>query len=336
MEMGEKKILERDQFTIRPYQKTDRNSVLEMWSWVFGKQLSESLWRWKYDENPYGHNIMLSVLNSGEILAFFGGFPCPANWDGKQINMLQPLDVMSHPDYRGGGFFIRTVNAFIDTYTGAKATPLLYGFPGKQHFDIGEKYLQYQRINDGAVYLVAEFDNAGNTANHFAKEPAGVFAVKQVDGAFDRLWEQCRPYYPLAVKRDRRFLQWRFLQHPQKNYEIWGYYSKQDWDLNGYAAITIEDDGRAVIVDWLSIPEKELTGLFLTELMRIFNWRGISKLVTWFPSGCEFVDMFTASGFSIQPEPIGFIPTARSFSEELPIQWVLDNIYYTMADGDLF
>ena len=39
--------------------------------------------------------------------------------------------------------------------------------------------------------------------------------------------------------------------------------------------------------------------------------------------------------FAQAPEPLGIVPTARSFDVNLEIPWVSDNLYYTMADADL-
>lgn len=333
MAMGETQTVEKEKFTIRPYEDSDQTAVLALWADVFGKELPESLWRWKYSENPYGHRIMLSVKPSGEILAFFGGIPYLSNWDGRKIEMLQLMDIMSHPWYRGGGFFVRTVLAFIETYTGMDASPLLYGFPGRQHFDIGEKYLQYRHIKEGAVYLEADLSDRPADSGPY---PVEASPVRYADEVFDRLWEQCRPYYPLAVIRDRRFVKWRFFDHPQREYEIWGCYDAPGRELKGYAAVTMDEENRPVIADWLCVPEKQRVAGFLAGLMSAYQQRGKTRLITWLPSGCGFTEMFVSAGFCLQPEPIGFIPTARSFARELSIEWVLDHIYYTMADGDLF
>jgi hypothetical protein len=36
------------------------------------------------------------------------------------------------------------------------------------------------------------------------------------------------------------------------------------------------------------------------------------------------------------PEPLGIIPTGRVFLSSLSFDWASKNIYYSMADGDLF
>jgi len=41
-------------------------------------------------------------------------------------------------------------------------------------------------------------------------------------------------------------------------------------------------------------------------------------------------------GFQAIPEPIGIIPTGRSFSSGLDWTWASNNFFYTMGDGDLF
>ncbi|MFP4087436.1 MAG: GNAT family N-acetyltransferase, partial [Desulfobacteraceae bacterium] len=124
-------------FRVRPYRSDDEAGVLSLWEAAFGKELSPSLWRWKYLKNPYPVQIGVAVDDDERVLVLYGGIPYRANWNGNQVSMTHLMDIMSHPDCRGSGLFVKTGAAFFDLFAGPERTLFYYGFPGKYHFDIG-------------------------------------------------------------------------------------------------------------------------------------------------------------------------------------------------------
>ena len=319
-----------EHFTIRPYLPEDKPGILSLWKAAFHKDLSESLWQWKYFENPYERCMLVCVNDAGDPVVMYGGIPYRANFDGKSTEIIQLMDIMSHPDYRKTGLFIRTGNAFYDAFCGSTKAALLYGFPGQYHFDIGKKYLSYQRLVEDIAYLRAETRTLADRAS----QPFGVIeSVGAVNETFDRIWENCRNHYPFSIVRDSAFLHWRFLKHPLKSYEIWGYRAVQQHDLQAYVVLSIQRD-KAVLVDMLSPSQGvDLTHLFC-KLGKMLADRGVALLDTWLPGNHFLAKGAEASGFSRYSEPTGIIPTVRLFEPSL--QWVSDHIYYSMGDGDIF
>ena len=323
-------IRDPEHFEIRPYLPEDKQGILSLWKAAFHKDLSEPLWQWKYFENPYERCMLVCVNDAGNPVVMYGGIPYRANFDGKATEIIQLMDIMSHPDYRKTGLFIRTGNAFYDAFCGPAKSALLYGFPGQYHFDIGNKYLSYQRLYEDVAYLRAETRILADRAG----QSSGVIeSVNEVNEKFDRIWENCRQNYPFSIMRDAAFLTWRFLKHPLKSYEIWGYRTVQQHDLLAYVVLSIQSD-KAILVDMLAPPYGiDLTHLFCT-LGEMLADRGVALLDTWLPGNHFLTKGALASGFSQFPEPTGIIPTVRLFEPSL--QWVSNHIYYTMGDGDLF
>jgi len=63
--------------------------------------------------------------------------------------------------------------------------------------------------------------------------------------------------------------------------------------------------------------------------------RDIEHIETWLPGGHFLTTGLLDAGWTREPEPLGIVPTARSFDPELTIPWVSENFFYTMADSDL-
>jgi hypothetical protein len=323
--------MDRGSFVIRPYQPEDEGRVLSLWKTAFHKEMPESLWHWKYSENPFGYRILLCVNDAGDPVVMYGGIPYQANWKGKLVEITNLMDIMSHPDYRKTGLFIQTGNAFFDTFCGPDKSVLLYGFPGKYHFEIGQKYMAYRKLTADVVYLSAEPDRLTQSIT----QPSGCMEpVTDIDDAFDRLWDISHSGYPLSIIRDASFLRWRYGSHPLKHYEIWKYLTRQHGAMEAYAVLSIAGS-KAVLSDILA----PLSGVNLSNIFgvlgKMLSDRGISTLETWLPGGHFMTHAALSSGFNSYSEPTGIIPTVRLFDPSLEFEWVCDHLYYSMADGDL-
>lgn len=319
-------------FVVRPYDDGDEAGVLSLWQAAFGKEISRNLWRWKYLENPYPVQIALAVGEDGRTLVMYGGIPYRANWEGKTVTITHLMDIMSHPDCRGSGLFVKTGMAFFDLFAGPDSTLFYYGFPGPYHFEIGKKYLEYRDLQGGAAFLSAR---PGALARRMRRWPSGqIERVTAVDETIDRLWRRSAEHYPLAVARDAAFFRWRFFEHPLRRYEVWGYRSLFLRDWKAYAVFVI-DGNKARIVDILCPPSEKVVWGLLAMLGHELEERGIEEMEVWLPQHHFLTRLAASAGFRRSQEPLGFVPTGRSFHPELSLDWASRHLYYTMADGDL-
>ncbi len=322
---------ERGRFLIRSYRPEDEAGVLSLWKAAFEKEISPALWRWKYLENPYNLQIALCVNEDGTILVMYGGIPYRTNWKGKTVCVTHLADIMSHPVCRGTGLFVRAGAAFFDLFAGPEATIFYYGFPGKFHFDIGEKYLEYTALKGGVGFLTARTAHLASRVTRFGGQ---IEQISDIDNSFDRLWKRCRDNYPFALVRDADFLRWRFFKHPLRKYELWGYRSYFKKGLKAYAVFAIEGE-KARMVDLFGPPSEKTVTAFLTRLGAQFAERGIERVETWLPGNHFLTRAAISAGFKPLEEPLGIILTGRSFHPALSLEWASANIYYSMADGDL-
>ena len=324
-------------FFIRPYEAEDEGGVLNLWEAAFGKSMSRGLFRWKWLANPYGHQIMLCVDEKGTPVAMYSGIPLRANWRGETVRFTHLMDHNSHPAYRnvlGGrtGIFVRTANAFFERFGGPHASIFIYGFPGKRHFFLGEKTLHYVPLRGGLAFLSAR---SSDTTFRMRAFRGKIERIDSALGDFDPLSEACRTIFPFSVLRDAAFLSWRFLKHPERKYEIWVYRSFMGRSLKAYAVLFHEPES-SCIVDLFSSDGDVRFADFIARLMSAMAENGVRQLKTWLPPEHFMTKGLASGGFRIGPEPIGFIPGGRTFHEALDMDQVSNQIFYTMADGDLF
>lgn len=317
-------------FTIRPYCDADEESVLALWESAFEKPLPISIWRWKYADNPYGKKIYLCVRDDGLPVVLYGGIPYHSSWKGEKSTIAQLMDVMAHPDYRGW-LYIKTAKAYFDSCRNNQNPAFLYGLPGERAYVIGKKLLKYRKLGDGLLFLRSAPGAIKGKRNHWGRR---IDLISTGDRRINGLWKRCEGDYPFSVIRDTRFVDWRFGRNPVNNYEIWGYLSRWSNRLLAYAACRHE--GRVtLIVDFFSVVDTDAIADFLGKLSAELKERKMEIVETWLPYNHIMTKGFMGSGFEVHPEPFGFIPVGRSFHPDLTLEWVNENIYYTMADGDL-
>jgi hypothetical protein len=317
-------------FTARPYRADDEERVLELWRLAFGKPLEPEIWRWKYAENPFGSRILLCLDERGEApVVMYSGVPLRANWNGRQVEIVQLMDIMSDPDYRKTGLFVKTAEAYFDRFAGGDSV-LYYGIPGRYHFEIGARYLAYSGLESGVAFYQGNVRKIGDLFVAGGR----VRAEEHPGRDCDALWQRLSEFYPLAAVRDRAFLRWRFFNHPRRRYTLYSYRTGLFGRLRAWAVVATEER-TARIADLLLPPNVELGAAFLTRLARVLRLRGVERIETWVPGSHFAAETLAGAGLEQSAEPLGIIPTARSFDGDLGIPWVSDTLYYTMADADL-
>jgi hypothetical protein len=81
--------------------------------------------------------------------------------------------------------------------------------------------------------------------------------IKRFDGAVDQIWETAKSAYPVVVRRDSRFLNWRFADFPQRGRYRLFYFSKAGTPV-GYAVLRVGEHHGAkagYIVDFFCEPK---------------------------------------------------------------------------------
>jgi len=332
MEMGKTIVSGDETLTIQEYDpQKDEELVLSLWEAAFQNQIKASLWQWKYIDNPYDTTIILCKNTRGEPVVFYGGIPFASTCHGRSVKMIHLSDIMSHPDYRGSGVFIHTANAYFDTFGNRDDVAVMYGFPGKYHFDIGVKYLQYSHLGKGAAFLTGKVD----MIKKMTPSPGTLTRAHEANEDFDNLWQTLKKVYPFTVVRDKAYLKWRFFNHPAKNYEIWCLENRGKNNYCGYMVLNLEGE-KAIIVDMLLPDSKNLVADMAGSVALMMEKRGFTTMETWLPETHFLVTLLKSAGFEQNPEPIGIIPTIRLFDKELDLADSGRDFYYTMGDGDLF
>jgi hypothetical protein len=324
-----------DPFVLRSYRAGDEAAILELFPACFHVARSEDHWRWKYRENPWGSlKISMAFSPEGELAAHYASYPVPF-WrrDRGTTLALQMGDTMTSPAFRRAGagrsgLLVRTVRHFFALhrdgthgfYYGFNTGPIqrfcLWCIGGSQISDVG--------------YWIRSLETAPGW------DPGGyrVERFTEVGPAWDRFFERAAPHYGFLVRRDARWLDWRYLRCPDADFVL---LAARRWGrLAGWCVFRRRED-RLVWGDALFHPRHAgAAEPILAAALEVPELAGARRLEAWFPDRPGWWrQRLPALGLAEETHPDGLGMVALADADGDAID-KLGELYYTMGDGDLF
>lgn len=331
--------------TIRPYRAGDEHGILATFNLVFREVCGPGFvdrtlaqWRWQYLQNPWGQRISLAVAPDGTIVSQYAGVPILADTPAGPQTFVHCVDSMTHPEWRAGlkrpGIFVITGLPF-SAHSRRIGDAVLYGFPVDAAFRIGSRYLEYHflRVID---FLIRDV-GAG-----FIDPPADVRLerVTAIPPDIGGLYEVVRAEKRVLLRRDYRYLDWRYVQNPSHaEYELWT--ARRDGKLVGFLVLKpgggLAPDA-ATIADWLA---GETDAGAAQALLHVASRRAAEerkvRLMTVVPEWSAEWRTFERHGFVRTPSSnwlerrLVYLLTNPSLSEPvLQADW-----WYMLGDSDL-
>lgn len=211
-------------------------------------------------------------LVTDKVAAVYAVFPVDFKIGNQKYLGCQSLDTMTDVDYRGKGLFVKLA---ADVYQKAHADglKLVYGFPNGSSIHGFVKKLTWQ-VLDPVPFLIKPLNSSyftkkikplawlpnvkiafsGKKNSHIRIENKNEFPLE-----VNRIWERFSKNIQVAVCRDKTYLDWRYLQKPDEDYQILHAYT----DDNKYIGLMVysikeKHGGKiAYVMEYLFDPEFE-------------------------------------------------------------------------------
>ncbi len=227
------------QWNIVKYEPKYRNEVLQLMDFVQNHRTIPEEFIWWFENNPTKDlNIYLAVYNDKII-----GMSCHNTFkmliDGKEQIVTFPLNVITHPDYRGQGIFSKLELAneehakkmgflFMLSFPNAVSTPIFLNRLGWKKIEPSLLYfrpLKCDALTKKSKYLTWALpaiklnllffrdtclDNYG-----LSTEEATEFGIWT-----DEIYEANKDLLSNCIVRSKEYLNWRFIQDPNKKYTL--------------------------------------------------------------------------------------------------------------------
>ncbi|MBK8098335.1 MAG: hypothetical protein IPK26_14590 [Planctomycetes bacterium] len=330
---------------IRPYRPGDEAAILRTFNLVFREVCGPDFvdrtlaqWRWQYLDNPHGHRMSLAVAPDGTIVSQYAGVPMVADTPFGERTFVHCVDSMTHPAWRAGlkrpGVFVVTGWPF-SAHARRIGDAVLYGFPVDTAFRIGTRYLEYHFLR-GIDYLIRD------ASAPLPPPPTAVTCerVAAIPPDIGSLYATIAGEKRLALRRDYRYLDWRYVQNPARaDYELWT--ARRRGRLCGFVVLkpgqALIPDG-ATIADWM-VPEGDAEAIDAVVQVAVqrAQQQGRNNVLAVFPEWSTEWAALVQRGFIKTPSAnwlerrlVYLITGSPLTPETLAAQW-----WYTLGDSDL-
>lgn len=334
-------------YTIRAYEPGDEHGILALFNQVFAEDdpafepRTLEQWRWLYERNPAGRQIVVAVEDGGRIVAQYACLPARAQVGDEVVIAGQGIDSMVHADYRRGlrreGAFLRTARAYFATMGRWPTCGFGYGFPNRKAYGIGVRIIGYVPVVKPVPALHRNFFEAADD-DAVGRAHAGAAEVEELarfGPEADELWERLRPRFPLALVRDAAYLRWRYDDCPWLAYRRFAvrdrggrlralFVTRSNWQRLPIQAL----------VDYLGEPEDAASlALALRTVTRLARAAGQARVEAWLPERSPLFAHALASGF--KSEPCQYVLCTMIYRDRPTIDEARERWYYTIGDSDV-
>jgi hypothetical protein len=197
-------------------------------------------WDWRFARNPCADPAFPPALvleHDGEIVGHLSCMPVRVNVRGAAVTGFWSGEWVTHPS-RGRGFGHLLVRSVMAIPAIGLATPNDAAYPALKQLGWSDLCRLENRVRiarpdrvlartlgEGAFGRAAALA-ARAAARSLAPGPragdarVAIVPLRRFDERFDGLWRRVAPSYSAAVIRDSRFLNWRYVEIPDREYGI--------------------------------------------------------------------------------------------------------------------
>lgn len=312
---------------------------------------------WQFLDNPINKQFVDIAIDTEKNKTAGIYAISPVNFKiNNEIHLgSQSLDTITDKDYRGQGLFINLAN---NVYDKAKEenVKLVYGFPNGKSIHGFKKKLDWV-ILDPLPFLIKPLKSKYFTKNisflkflpdikigfHRKKksEDFKLISKSEFPDEVNKIWEIFSQNISVAVQRDKKYLDWRYLEKPNENYKIIHCYSK-DEEYIGYIVYAIKEKhgGKIgyIMEHVYNLNYKYAGGLLLNKAVSEIKSQDADCILSWcLEHSPNYID-FRKELFFNMPEkirPIELHFGARSFDENLKeLVSNRKNWYLSYSDSD--
>ena len=324
---------------IRPYRPGDERAILDLFRRVFGVDRSLEHWRWKFLENPAGLYVRVVETPSGELIGHYGALPVLMKWGDRNLILTQIIDVMVDLRFRRGlkrpGLFALLSESSIASIGTPGRASGGYGFPTPDHLRIGRRASGYVSLHP--VQTLVKDLNSPNASRGKRTWLVTVEEVARFGVEMDLLWQRCQGALSVAIVRDARYMNWRYVDCPDATYTKVVARGRFGKGVAGVAVLRlgVADRRIACLVDWL-VPAAatSVANALVARCETVARDAGMTELNAWFPPDAWPRRLLLEGGYRLEPTMYEFV--ALSTSPEVSVEWARERWYYTMGDSDIY
>ena len=322
--------------SFRADDEADERAILDLFNRSFPHSpRSAEHFRWKYRDNPFGAGrISLTFDSDGRLVGHYSGYSVPFRFDGKDVIAHQIGDTMTDPAVRHIGrgptsVLGRTALHFYETFCEDQVA-FNYGFNVANIQKFSLRFLRSDRVEPVSYRVRAPLPRMGRLERW--SRGYRFELVNETNEEWDELFARASGGYRFLVRRDARYVRWRYLQCPDVQYFV---VAARKWrQLVGWIAFRIVED-RFIWGDALFHPA--FSDAVEITLRHVVPSYPAGVIEAWFPPRPAWLDAaLREAGFETRQQPQDLSVMCVPFMLPEAVSRMRDSLYYTWGDSDLF
>lgn len=317
------------QIDYRPYMAGDEHAILALFAESFsGRTMTRDYWTWRFRDNPTGQILIELAWHREKLVAHYAVSPVRMSVGGEDSLCGLSVTTMTHPDYRGRGLFPILADRLYRRMAQIGYT-MVWGFPNKNSREGFMNKLGWRDICEIPMLAIDLKD-----MRYGLESFTGIEEPMDFDERFSDLWNSISGRHAIVVKRDLKYLRWRFGSHPENKYNL---VCRTDArGLLGYAVWKLYEQREIEIVDLITADDESVGTSLVKAVLGIGLRLEVESVRMWLPRHNAVRANLENIGFRERPPWIYFgarllnsLPRGQDFFSES--SW-----HYSMSDSDVF
>ncbi len=338
------------------YRSEDQRATQLLYRRVFGQDSAEASrlrWEWQYLRNPNvpASGPLIWVAREGQtIVGQYATIPVALSVNGREIDAAWGTDVMVAPERQRQGLgerLVRTWQSHVGAALGLGLSESSSGLFKKLNFPsfglvpclvkpMSRRALRRPNwpmpINRLVSALTFPFVRLVARARPMQGE---VRVIRQFDESFTRLWERAGPAFAGAVRRDAKYLNWRFIQAPHVRYSVAALF--REGEAAGYVVYrhAREPRGRATrLIDFFADTRDDEGMLSLLRFVDREAQAADSDKIRVFATHAGFRKLLRKSGYYPWRSSMEFVARISAVNVDAAFYGSADGWHITAGDSD--
>lgn len=301
------------QYKAAGYVEGFEDKAQELFSRCFGgRKFDTEVWDWQFNSNPYFNRRVTTLWDEDTLIAMTALTPSFALVDGREVVSAVSGTTMARDDYRGV-----SIQLVSECGKQNRDIEFKYSFPNRQAFRIATKFYGHHYVGDVAFWTA----RPRRLPRDERVSKFELFTTEHGD-----LYRGVADAHSYMKRRDKDYLNWRFVQKPRAGY---GLYEYADYGVSGYVVVNEYREGEEShlqIVDIVANSEEAFACLMQHAINLAYeNGDDIVKL--WLTSRA-YKRTLEGMGFAYGMQPFRVTVWDRDID--------LEDAYITMSDSDVF
>lgn len=308
---------------VRPYAEGDEREILSLFREAFGRDLPPEFWRWRFADNPAGP-ILIDLMWAGDTLAgHYAASPVMLDTEAGPMATALSMTTMTSAAFKGRGIFPALATSL---YTRMAETgfAMVWGFPNANSHRGFVTGLEWRDIHEIPTFRL-------DLGHSTPEADIAVAEVTTFDLDADDLWARVGGRMgAVLTRRDQRYLNWRYVQHPTNDYRVLA--ARVQSGLAGFI-VTKGYGGELDIVDLLGEDTDTMFQLVLGAL-ELARSQDAVAVNMWLPLAHPLHPMLERIGFGLAG-PVTYFG-ARRLGAISDAVFDIRSWFLTMGDSDVY